>query len=344
MTLRRTIRRFGRISLVIALVAAASPALAADAPVEAAAARAARAGVSEAIVERLLARGAERRLPADAQVAALSLVEGAASRGLPVEGVADKILEGLAKGVPPARLLPVVEGMVARLREADESLAALPASSGARPALIEAGAEALRRGASPVALAALAAEVEGSPAPSDQLEVAIRTLGDLGEQGVAEPMAGVVLGRMVARGYAAGAVRGVAAQVAAALEEGAPADLVFEEMAARAEGGRPMDRLVDPFSERPGEVVRDPAARSKEPKLPAARGKGLENHPLGGPPGQTGMNRPGVPTAPGQRKKLENAGKGNNDKSPGKGQGNNNGKGQTPKTPPGQGKGKGPNR
>ncbi|WP_373044232.1 hypothetical protein [Vulgatibacter sp.] len=306
MKLRPAILRLGQATALAALLLAATPAFAAAPAVEAASGRALAAGVPADTVEAIVARGTARGLDANALTAALASVEKAAARGLPVAGIADKVLEGIAKGIPPARLLPVVDGMVFRLAEADTALARVHVSLDGRPELVEAGAEALRRGAGRDALVALAAEVGNAPVPAEQLGLAIRELGDLAAVRAATPTAGLALGRMVARGYAAGAIAEISDRVAAGTSEGAaPADLL-EEIAVRAHSGRPMDHLVDPFAERPGAVNRDREAHRRLEQLPdAAKGKGLNGHPLGGPPGQSGLDRPGLPTAPGQLKKLE---------------------------------------
>ena len=61
---------------------------------------------------RLIERGAAPAFARQvAQVAAQARAEG-----LPVEPLADKAFEGLAKGVPSARILPVVQGLADRLR------------------------------------------------------------------------------------------------------------------------------------------------------------------------------------------------------------------------------------
>lgn len=305
-----------------ALLLAARQAHAADPAVEAAARRAVAAGAPAVAVERIVARGAARGLPPTALAGALGAVERAAARGLPIDGVADKALEGIAKGVPSERLVPVLDEMVGRLAEADRALARIPASLASRQQLVEEGADALRRGADRAALESLAAEASAEAEPR-HLSLAIRELGELGEHGAATPMAGVALGRMVSRGYAAGALDELSDRVRDALAEGAEPAEVLEEIALRADSGRPMERLVDPFAERPGSVLHDPAARGR-PALPgAAQGRGVQGHPLGGPPGRSGLDRPGNPNAPGQKKRLDDASGG----TPGRGNGKGNGQG-----------------
>jgi len=90
---------------------------------------------------RLIERGAAPDLAAHVA----QLANQARADGLPVEPLSDKAFEGLAKGVPSERILPVVQGLVDRLR-AGRTVAV---SAGlARPpgAVIAAAAEALGRG------------------------------------------------------------------------------------------------------------------------------------------------------------------------------------------------------
>ena len=320
--------------LIAALLLASQRAFAAHPAIEAAAARASSAGVPAATVQRIVDRAAARGVPPEAVSAALAAVERAAVSGLPTHGVADKILEGIAKGIPAARLVPVVEEMAARLAESDRALVRLPVGLAARPQLVEEGAESLRRGARADALEALAHEA-GPKADPGQLSLAIRELGDLAEQRAATPTAGAALGRMIHRGYAAGAVTELSDRVRDALAEGASPDELLSEIAARADAGRPMDRLVDPFADRPGAVVHDPAAARgrpfPHPAGDAKRANGVDGHPLGGPPGKSAVDRPGVPTAPGQNKRLEKSrgpGRGNAGQPPGQANGpKGNGKG-----------------
>jgi hypothetical protein len=99
-------------------------------------------GVQQAdLRQRLVDRGAA---PEFAQQVA-QVVSSARSAGLPVEPIADKAFEGLAKGYPAERILPVVQLLADRLRagRAAAVTAGLTQPSGR---VVAAAAEALGRG------------------------------------------------------------------------------------------------------------------------------------------------------------------------------------------------------
>lgn len=94
--------------------------------------------------------------------------------GVPAGPVVDKALEGLAKGVPPARLVPAVEAYVGRLTRAAGVLAEEP-----RRAEIVAAADALGRGVPEGEIRAV-----GRAAAGEDRAIALVVLGDLVEMGV----------------------------------------------------------------------------------------------------------------------------------------------------------------
>lgn len=90
---------------------------------------------------RLIERGAAPDLAREvAQVAAQARAEG-----LPVEPLADKAFEGLAKGVASNRILPVVQGLADRLR-AGRAVAVSAGFTRPPGSVVAAAAEALGRG------------------------------------------------------------------------------------------------------------------------------------------------------------------------------------------------------
>ena len=72
-----------------------------------------------------------------------TLVETVASEGLPVEALESKAREGLAKGVPPTRILGVLDAMHTDLQHAD-TLLSLPEDAPDRDTTLSAAARALR--------------------------------------------------------------------------------------------------------------------------------------------------------------------------------------------------------
>ena len=91
--------------------------------------------------QRLVDRGAA---PAFAQQV-VQVVAGARTAGLPVEPLADKAFEGLAKGYPAERILPVVQLLADRLR-AGRAVALSAGLTQPPGRVVAAAAEALGRG------------------------------------------------------------------------------------------------------------------------------------------------------------------------------------------------------
>lgn len=133
------------------------------------------------------------RLPDPARTQVEAILQSARGRGLPVEPLVDRALEGAAKGAPPALIVTAVT----RLR--DELLAASTAfGAAATPAELTAGASALRAGATPDDLAHLREARSGRP-----LTVAAAVLADLVAAGVpADTAVSAVLALAAAAGDA----------------------------------------------------------------------------------------------------------------------------------------------
>lgn len=253
---RGAVNGFCRGALVATLLFAAGGAGASRA-VDAAAARAIAAGAPASLVRAIVRRADERRAPTNAVVAGLGQVEAAARGGLPPRPVADKVLEGLAKGVPAARLTPAAKEVLGRLSTARNSLGELSA----RSRLVEEAAEALRRGASPEAVGSLARAARGAPA--GVVEPTLRELAELGERGVADELAGAALGTLAAKGYPTTVIDSISGQLDELLAEGGAASDLLGEVRVRAASGRPIERLVDPFGEGGTSVIRDRKARQE---------------------------------------------------------------------------------
>ena len=134
------------------------------------------------------ARGQEPRLigrvPDAARVRIDSLLDAARVRGLPVEPLVDRALEGSAKGAPPAAIVAAVT----RLRD---ELVVVRRAFGETTSAAEltAGTSALRAGATADALARLRKQRPGQP-----LTVAAAVMADLVAAGVpADTAVGAVL-------------------------------------------------------------------------------------------------------------------------------------------------------
>jgi hypothetical protein len=101
--------------------------------------------------------------------------------GIPPQLIRRKAMEGIAKGVPPDRIVGALEDYSHRLREANGLLAdgGMERRDGAS---LVATAEAVRRGVSPEAIRSLAGEAAGRG--NRGLAVPMLVLGDLAEAGV----------------------------------------------------------------------------------------------------------------------------------------------------------------
>ena len=228
-------------------------------------AAAAPPGVPAALAERVAERARARALdPADA----LAPVADAAALGLPFEAVANKILEGLAKGAAPERVVAVGRALVARLSEASRLLDAGGraglAAPGDRAAATVDLAGALADGARPEAVAALVAAAHQARQGSDAVVAAARVVGDLSRRGVPDEAARP-LGVAVAR-RGAGAARGLTGLYDAWRAEGGRDGAGFAgEAARRLEAGEPLDGMVDWFGETEDRLHRGGGAAGAEP-------------------------------------------------------------------------------
>lgn len=156
------------VALAAALAMAVAPAARAADPAAEVAARAAERGLDEAALLEPL-REAERR-------------------GLPVRPVADKVLEGIAKGVPPDRVSAVAGALVARLGEAGVLLEAsralgLPAPADRDGALLDL-AHALGGGVDRTVFETLAGEARRVGGKAEDAVAAASALGTLARRGV----------------------------------------------------------------------------------------------------------------------------------------------------------------
>jgi hypothetical protein len=118
---------------------------------------------------------ARAALPPESFQVLESLAAEAAREGIPQDPLFNKALEGIAKRVPPDRLLPAVTEYAARLRTAHQAF-----GGSATGPLLVAGADAIRRG------------------------VGAETLRNLSERGHHSPMAVLVLAELVEAGVSSG--------------------------------------------------------------------------------------------------------------------------------------------
>lgn len=107
-------------------------------------------------VNEIVRLGESRGLSQDDVAKMLLQASRAADRGLPPETILNKIKEGLAKGVPPSRIDPVLQDMTGKLETAKQVLGEIggKGKGGDRRAM-EVTAEALGRGVKPEEIRAL---------------------------------------------------------------------------------------------------------------------------------------------------------------------------------------------
>lgn len=170
-------------ALLAVLFAASATAVAAPAdPVGRVADRARAVGLSEA-----------------ESAALLEIVKAAAAKSLPAGIVADKAVEGLAKGVPATRIASALAELSSRLERADAAIAAaLPGvATEARTETVRAGADALRAGASPDQVG----RVARASSSATRGAAALDALAGLVHAGVPVETALSVVSRALAKGF-----------------------------------------------------------------------------------------------------------------------------------------------
>lgn len=155
--------------------------------------------------------------------AVTAIADSAAQRGLPVEPLIRKALEGGAKGVPADRIIAAVRLEAAHLAEAADAVR----SAGGPPEAeaVEAGGYAINAGLSPKDVAALA---RTSRVP-DALAASLRTSGTLVALGVPAAQAVSLVQQWLQAGRSPGEVLLLPQQLQAAMARGAaPAQAAAE--------------------------------------------------------------------------------------------------------------------
>lgn len=151
------------------------------------------------------------------EIAALvqQLATAAAARGLPVDPLIQKAIEGRAKGVPADRVATAVRALAAQL---DAAAAALQQAGPARPdtGAIAAGAFALNAGLSPRHVTALAL----ASRPPHGVAATLRVASTLAAMGVPAGEAVELVTQVIASGGPATEVLGLPAQVMAGVSRG----------------------------------------------------------------------------------------------------------------------------
>jgi hypothetical protein len=148
-----------------------------------------------AVAAQDVAARLDARVPTDVAVAVQEIARDAAERGLPVEPLIQKAIEGGAKGVPAARVIAAVRQLAARL---DEARSAMRQAGMTVP-----GADAIESGAYALNAGLTAPEVRDlarvSQAPYDPA-VTLRVAATLAALGVPPPQGLATIEHMISDG------------------------------------------------------------------------------------------------------------------------------------------------
>jgi hypothetical protein len=183
---------------------------------------------------------AQRSLPPDVYAGLVTLAGDASKDGIPEEPLFSKALEGMAKRVPPDRLLPAIRAYSGRLMDARGAFGPTAGTP-----LLMAGADALQRGVSTDVLHALGSERPRSP-------MAVLVLADLLESGVPTDRALDVLREAMRHRTREERMLDIPAQVQRLMREGHTARDAADQvrrMLRRGRGGGDMGPPVPPGSE-----------------------------------------------------------------------------------------------
>ncbi|MBX6362374.1 MAG: hypothetical protein IRZ00_00780 [Gemmatimonadetes bacterium] len=217
---------------------------------------------------------ARAQLPASATARFDAIMAQARARGLPLDPLVDKTLEGEAKGVPADMILTVVQRLAGRLERARGLL-----DRTATPADITAAAVALDRGVPEHAVRRLAGRKRAPTA----LAQAVVTLGDLVQEGVPADAAADAVSTLVDRGASSADLRQLPDAVQRLVREGV---LPAQAAAAVAQGFG--NAHGPPGGGKPGDATRS-RGRGSPGRPPVAPGSGPPpgkgKPPKGKPPG-----------------------------------------------------------
>lgn len=153
---------------------------------------------------------AEATLPPAVYENLNTLAAELAAQGIPDEPLFNKALEGMAKRVPPDRLLPAIRQYAGRLGDARGAL-----GPNADLALIVAGADALQRGVPREALRSLPSDRPRSP-------VALLVLAELLESGVPQDRALAIVRQAMEQRTRDARMLAITARVRRLIRDGVP--------------------------------------------------------------------------------------------------------------------------
>jgi hypothetical protein len=160
----------------------------------------------------------EQQLDPHSLAAVRAIIDSARFDSIPSQALEDKVLEGVAKHVPPARIVAAVRQFAAELRDARALLRAGAPGATLVDGEIVAAADARRRGVPPAEVSAL----RGHVSPKASLLVALTVLGDLVQRGVPAGQARDVIEQLIAAGVSSQQLAEIPARMDVGLRVGAP--------------------------------------------------------------------------------------------------------------------------
>jgi len=286
---------FGFLFLLIAPLAVQAQ----DAGLEQALARAASAGVDDGRLELIRQRAAARGVDDAMLVRLIEPATGLAQDNMPSDFILQKIMEGLAKGVPGAMMMPVLESIqqqapravemadqwIGRAEVAPFMEAMGPQQARFRQDLVNAGLKSLIQHVAPEAIESVLNGL-GSPsvlekASPQAVAAAVGILPDLPESVRNEGGVQQILAQAVAGGFSAADMQRLPGALNAAERRSQlPAASVLEGMSHQLGSGIPASQVLQNLFN--GNINAGPPAH--------ARGRGPGNRPgrPGGRPGNSG--------------------------------------------------------
>jgi hypothetical protein len=235
-------------------------------------ARSTAQGLSAAEREALIQLYADRGGPADDIDALLGPVDEAGTKGLPVTPLTSKIREGLAKGVPPARIIPVVRQLVTHLESADILVREVQPDSDpiGREGAVTLLAESIGGGVTPEEVRAIVRQAEqdgGVQLSPEALASAAKSLSFIKEASLSADDGTTVVVEAARRGYRNEEMLDLGREVKRRERDFHDGRATLRELRDAIARGDRVDQL---FRTRPDEVPRPPATRPETPVRPEA--------------------------------------------------------------------------
>lgn len=160
----------------------------------------------------------QRRLDPQTLAAVRAIVDSARADSVPSQALEDKALEGVAKHVPPPRIVAAVRQLSIELRGARALLRGAAPGARVTDGEVVAAADAARRGIPAAEISALRSRVPSTTS----LVVAFTVLGDLVQRGIPAGQAREVIEQLIAAGASPQQIADIPPRMDVGLRVGAP--------------------------------------------------------------------------------------------------------------------------